>query len=291
MATLLRHCRNLNSNKWKISETFVFKQKRLIRTGSIEERKVRISGIPINFVEFGDGSHAILCLPGLVGSIQTDFAPIFQYFDQGKFRIVAWDPPGYGQSRPHQRQHSGNFYERDAQVALALMKKLGHEKFSLLGWSNGGMTAFTAAALYPTAIQNLVMWGTHAYLDAKSREFMNSIRHLRNWSPQMLSPALKVYDRKYLSELLDDWADATIKSSLGGINPSFAKYISQVSCPTLAIHGTKDKVLGADHCEFFRTTMKNCRVTYIRDGGHNLHLSKPREFVSIVESFLLGEVK
>ncbi len=42
--------------------------------------------------------------------------------DREKFTLIAWDPPGYGFSRPPQRDFSGDFYRRDANYAAKLMQ-------------------------------------------------------------------------------------------------------------------------------------------------------------------------
>ena len=44
-------------------------------------------------------------------------------------------PPGYGKSRPPNRTFPPNFFERDAQAAMKFMQSIGHDKFSILGWS------------------------------------------------------------------------------------------------------------------------------------------------------------
>jgi valacyclovir hydrolase len=43
-------------------------------------------------------------------------------FDKSKFTLIAWDPPGYGYSRPPARVYDKNVYKRDADIAALLMK-------------------------------------------------------------------------------------------------------------------------------------------------------------------------
>jgi valacyclovir hydrolase len=60
----------------------------------------------------------------LIGSIETDFRPQLTSLDKKKFTVVGWDPPGYGKSRPPNRDLSDGvkmFYD-DARLAEALMK-------------------------------------------------------------------------------------------------------------------------------------------------------------------------
>ena len=47
------------------------------------------------------------------------------------------------------------------------MKALSFKKFSVLGWSDGGVSATILAALYPDSVQKLVIWGSNAYVSVK----------------------------------------------------------------------------------------------------------------------------
>ena len=57
------------------------------------------------------------------GTARTDFKPQLEGLDRNKFTIIAWDPPGYGSSRPPNRDFNHeNFLARDAEVALKLLE-------------------------------------------------------------------------------------------------------------------------------------------------------------------------
>ncbi len=84
---------------------------------------------------------------------------------------MSWDPPGYGWSRPPNRDFSGVYLKRDGHVVVKLMERLGFNKYSVLGWSNGGNTGGYIAADYPSKVHKLVTWGTHAYLDKRVVNF------------------------------------------------------------------------------------------------------------------------
>lgn len=57
-----------------------------------------------------------------LGSIWSDFTPQIQGLDKDKFTVVVWDPPGYGHSRPPERDFSPGYFQRDADLAFKLMK-------------------------------------------------------------------------------------------------------------------------------------------------------------------------
>lgn len=70
----------------------------------------------------GNGSHPVLCFPGALGTIWSDFKPQVEGLNKDKFTVVAWDPPGYGKSRPPDRKFPLDFYEKDADAAAQFME-------------------------------------------------------------------------------------------------------------------------------------------------------------------------
>ncbi|KAJ9595371.1 hypothetical protein L9F63_013421, partial [Diploptera punctata] len=166
------------------------------RSFSLEakENKVAVDGININYIKVGSGSKPVLCLPGVLeilqmyesklscdlyllflcdlylyfffvsGSIWSDFKPQVENLDRSKLTVIAWEPPGYGKSRPPNREFPHDFFHRDADWAFKFMKALSINKFSMLGWSDGGITAMILASKYPENVDKMVVWGSNAYI-------------------------------------------------------------------------------------------------------------------------------
>ncbi|CAG2182184.1 unnamed protein product, partial [Oppiella nova] len=84
--------------------------------------------------------------------------------------MIAWDPPGYGYSRPPERAYGKDVYKNDADLAAELMAKLGYNLYSLLGWSDGGKVALLMAIKYQSRIDKLVVWGTGATVTDNERK-------------------------------------------------------------------------------------------------------------------------
>ena len=86
--------------------------------------KERVNGVDLHYEVAGNGSHVVLCMPGALGSTQSDFGP--QLKGLGKdFSVIAFDPRGYGKSIPPKRDFPPDFFHRDANDAAELMKNLG----------------------------------------------------------------------------------------------------------------------------------------------------------------------
>ena len=90
------------------------------------------------------------------------------------FTIIAWDPPGYGESRPPNRTFPPHFFNRDAIWACELMQTLGYDKFSLVGWSDGGITSLILAAHFPENVHKMIVFGANAYIKPEEMEIYES---------------------------------------------------------------------------------------------------------------------
>lgn len=120
----------------------------------------------INYVRSGHGKEALLLLPGALGSAFTDFKPQIEQLPKllPNYTIIAWDPPGYGKSTPPKRTFPLDFFHRDALVANTLMQSLSFPNYSILGWSDGGITGLIMGAKFNNLIDKLVIWGANSYI-------------------------------------------------------------------------------------------------------------------------------
>jgi valacyclovir hydrolase len=254
----------------------------------IQDRKIEVDGIYLNYEEAGKGSHTVLCLPGIIGCIQADYGKLFDQINKDKFRIVSWDPPGYGKSRPPDRDFSGDFYRRDAHLVMKLMNKLGYDKYSVLGWSNGGITGAFLAADFPNIVTKLVTWGSHSYADERAVMFSRIMGNLDMWSDKMKAPMLDMYGEKYLLKMLKDWGDSVEEYYKRGDDVALTSRLPRIQCPALIIHGEEDPVLGVEHAEYLANHIKRAKLYIMPKAKHNLHLRYTEEFLELVEAFLLA---
>jgi len=120
-------------------------------------------------------------MPGALGTAETDFAPQLQGLSD-VFRVVSFDPRGYGQSRPPARDFPVDFYQRDADDGAALMRAIGHERYAVIGWSDGAISATLLAAAHQDAVERLVIFGGNAYFTPDDAAAFESLRDTSTWS-------------------------------------------------------------------------------------------------------------
>ncbi|XP_050429696.1 valacyclovir hydrolase-like isoform X2 [Adelges cooleyi] len=249
-------------------------------------KKIKVNSIDINYLKVGNGPKTLLLLPGALGSIFTDFKPQVENLDYEKYTIVAWDPPGYGLSRPPDRDFSSGFFYRDAEYAVMLMKALNINKYSLVGWSDGGITALIAASKAIDQVQSVIVWGSNAYVTEKDIKLYENIRDIQKWSPRMKQPFIDLYGEKYFSETWSAWVDAfqeILKENNGDI---CCEALSKIQAPTFILHGAQDPLVPMEHPIYLHKNIKYGSLEIFPNGKHNIHLRYTEEFNAAIDKFL-----
>jgi len=149
-----------------------------VSSRSISSGKKMVNGVELFYDSRGNGDHALVCIAGAMGTTKSDFAPQLDYFGSREgLRVVGFDPRGYGHSRPPKRHFSGtSSFEHDARDAKGIMDALDIKKFSVLGWSDGGISGMILAALFPDSVRSLVIWGANSYVSKEDVECYEAIR-------------------------------------------------------------------------------------------------------------------
>jgi pimeloyl-ACP methyl ester carboxylesterase len=114
------------------------------------------SGVGINVVESGAGP-AVVMVHGLPGSAYDWRETTAALAARGR-RAIAYDRVGYGGSDP---RTNGRFTpDANAEELSGLLDALSLRDVTLVGWSDGGATAMTAAMRGTARISRLVLVGT-----------------------------------------------------------------------------------------------------------------------------------
>ncbi|XP_029004935.1 valacyclovir hydrolase isoform X1 [Betta splendens] len=255
-------------------------------SSSVTSGRQRVNGVDLYFEQTGRGGHAVLLLPGALGSTKTDFGPQLQSLNRELFTVVGWDPRGYGRSRPPHRDFPTDFFERDAKDAVDLMKTLGFSGFSLLGWSDGGITALIAAARNPRLIRKMVIWGANAFVSQQDLQLYEAVRDVSRWSARMRQPMEDVYGAEAFAKTWEAWVNGVAQFIHRPEGSICMELLPQISCPTLIIHGEKDPMVPSFHPQYLLKHIKGARLHLMPEGKHNLHLKYADEFNKLVEDFL-----
>jgi valacyclovir hydrolase len=264
-----------------------------------------------------DAPHPVLCLPGALGTGSSDFANLLQDEDGGlgpEFGIYAFDPRGLGGSvtysqksnhDPDQDQSSDgsrealvprdypiDFYVRDALDAAHVMRNLGFDRFSVLGWSDGANSAVHLASHPNTkdCVSNLVVWGGNAYVTQDDVDAWESIRDIQNWSNRMREEKGAIHGGlERLQELnnaaTDGWIQLFHNPTTSG--DVCLSALHKVECPTSVLHGGKDFICETKHAQYIARQIPDATLTIFPDGKHNIHQRHAAEFHGLVREFVI----
>ena len=250
---------------------------------------VNVRDAKLFYIKNGSSGTPLLCMPGAMGTAETDFGPQLRGLSD-TMQVVSFDPRGYGRSRPPARDFPDGFYQRDADDAAALMKVLGHERYALMGWSDGAISAVMHAASYPDAVECLVIFGGNAYLTPLDREAFEATRDVEaTWSKRMKETLYPVYGADGLQKMwgaaVDAWT-AILEQDGGDICMAQAK---SITCPTMILHGAKDPICLSEHPEWFKANIPgdgNTSLHVLPEGKHNLHIRFADEVNELVRDFV-----
>ncbi|XP_001843270.2 valacyclovir hydrolase [Culex quinquefasciatus] len=253
------------------------------------ERLLQVGQQRINIVEAGTGDRGVLLMPGALGSAWTDFKPQIEQLPAllPNHRIVAWDPPGYGKSRPPNKTFGLDFYEKDAEAAAQLMEAVGLKRFSVLGWSDGGITGLVLAGTKPDVVEKLVIWGANAYITKPEAEIYEGVRDVSKWSARMREPMEKVYGKEGFPQIWSAWVDGMLNLYRKRDGDICKGVLANIRAPTFIVHGAKDPMIVPEHVPYLKEAVKSTELVHVfPDGKHNIHLKYAEEFNKLVSDFL-----
>ena len=240
--------------------------------------------LAMHFEKAGQG-QPLLLIPGALGTGAGDFSGQIDWFAEREFEVIAPDPRGYGKSRPPERDYPPDFYTRDAADMFALMSALGHERFSIIGWSDGGNVAVIMAAGQPERVAKLVVFGGQSYLTAGEISAFNNIRKISAWSPRAAEAMRDVYGDA-LEDLWERYvAGQEALFDAGG--DLYRALLAKVECPTFVLHGARDPLTPGLHAEAIHRGIAGSRLHVFPEGKHNIHIRYADEFNRLVHAFLI----
>jgi valacyclovir hydrolase len=245
-----------------------------------------VNGVQLHYMCQGDGPHPLLFIPGALGVVEHQFRPQLEYFGRigSGFKVVAFDPRGYGRSCSIKRPKKDPFIT-DAKDAHELMVSLSLPEFSVLALCSGGRAGLVLASLFPQSVRNLVVFGTRSFVTDDEVKVYEEIWDVDSWKVRIREPLEKIYGdnlQEKWSSVLDELHGYLLKNN-GSI---CTMALSSVSCPTLIIHGAKDAFTPLFQAEYLRDHVTGSQLVVMEDGKHMLHLKYHEQFNKIVENFL-----
>nr|CAD7459404.1 unnamed protein product [Timema tahoe] len=255
----------------------------------MQKQRVDVGGVSINYLKVGHGPHTLLCNPGVMGTIWTDFKPQIVSLDKSKFTLIAWDPPGHGKSRPPDVEYDPDFYNRGAEFTVKFLKALNVGKLSILGWSNGGIQGMIIAAKYPELIEALVLWGAKAYIVKGEVDYLQGLKSSPAWAGSIKAEQKAYDDHDYFVNSMKKFV-ARLTHIYNNDGDFCKDALSQIHCPVLVMHGEGDLLVFDEHPHYLVEHIKGAKLECFKSGKHHIHLKHPDKFNRLVEDFLTEQL-
>jgi 3-oxoadipate enol-lactonase len=209
-----------------------------------------------------------------------------------RFRAVAWDARGYGESDDY--EGSLKFEDFSADV-LRVLNHFKTQKAHLVGLSLGGRIARNFALRYPERVGKLVLANTTPGFDALSPAALKKfVDERRNRTPESIRAMLSPHARAGAYEdLLASFKalrqPSYLKTLEASVSQDRAAPIEKIRVPTLVITSDEDKTYPPSIARDMVRRIPGARLAIISGAGHLSNIEQPRQFNEVVLRFLSQE--
>lgn len=272
-----------------------------------------VDGVDVFYREAGrEDAPAIVLLHGFPTSSHMFRNLIPALAD--KYRVIAPDYPGFGQSAAPERANFNYAFDTYARVVEGLIEKVGVSRYALYVMDYGAPVGFRVAAKHPDRVTALIVQNGNAYAEglqkfwepiqaywaSGSKEDREAIRWFTSlkatkWQythgvpdPTLVSPDAWTHDQA----LLDRPGNQEIQLDLFydyrnnvPLYPQWQAYFRKHQPPTLVLWGKNDQIFVADGAAPYKRDLKDVEL-HLLDAGHFALESKGAEMAGLIRDFL-----
>ena len=277
----------------------------------ISHRFTVVRGIQTHALEAGEKHQPLVVLlhGGGVDSAGLSWETVIPAL-AGRFRVIAPDFPGYGESDKPALPYSVAFYEGFLTEFLNVM---GIQRASLVGISMGGSVALSFTLRYPERVEKLVLvdsyglqrsvpWHKLSYLFVKlpgvneSTWFFMRYPWMVRYSlsallkrPGALTPALveQAFHEANRPGAGKAWMTFQNEEvTWNGNRTCFIDRLGEIQAPTLIVHGSKDTLVPHDAVRLAHERIRGSALHWMEGCGHWPQRDHPEEFNRVLVEFL-----
>ena len=227
----------------------------------IEDRSVQVNGDVIPYLSAGDSGPWVIMIHG-AGHTRWEWVESMGALAPGH-RVVAPDLIGFGDSTRRDIVHSTKYL---GAFLTSFLREVGIERATLVGHSLGGRVCLEVALHEPVAVAGLILivpmgFGKLSMIGRLLSTGAWWVNHILRRSQPFPNLAVRLVE-----------PDLTI--------------FAGVRCDTLLIWGSRDIYFRVAHSARALEAIPNSSLTVYEGGGHAVHLSHLKQFMSSVEAFV-----
>ncbi len=259
---------------------------------------VKVNGVELFYKESGSGPQTIVFSHGFLMD-HSMFEPQRAAFE-GRYRVIAYDHRGQGQSQDPGHGHDMETLTEDA---AALIQALHAGPCHFAGLSMGGFIGMRLAARHPELVRSLTLMGTGAEKEPLPSRIRYGVlaQFVKVVSPAPFTPvAVKelfgatTRNNPAQRPMLDEWTAKLrsrprniAKSLLGVMNrKGVTDELASIRCPTLVIVGEDDTARPPQDGERLASGIQSARLVRIPGCGHSSSLEAPDAVTAAMRELL-----
>lgn len=265
------------------------------------QRWVTLGGRPVNVIDMPGEAEPVVFVHGLSGCWQN-WLENLPFFHARGHRTIALDLPGFGESPMPAEPITISGYGRTIE---ALLDALELPEATIVGNSMGGFTAAECAIQFPDRVTAIVLDAAAglsieelrndtqmaalrrierivtmqgAWVASKS-DFVATRRRLRRATMSVVAR----YPEKLPAPLVSENLRGSGKPGFVDAIEALTTYpirdrLPEITCPTLIIHGTKDKLVPVKDAHEFERLIPGAKKLIYEDTGHVPQMERPERF-------------
>ncbi len=246
----------------------------------------------LNYARYGSGKPLVL-LHGYAGGLGY-WLPVTADL-KNRFDIIAVDLAGFAGSA---REDTPDTIAGHAAQVMELLDHLKVDRFSLLGFSMGGMIAQQAALDYAGRIETLILYGSSAVGDLPHRfePWEAAIDRVKTEGVEATADRTSATwfvdgtDNPYYEICREAGrgacAESCIKTMRAMQHWSSLDRLSELNMPTLVIVGDKDRSTRPSDSIVLWEGIEGAELCVLPGCAHGAHMEKPALFNRVLAEFL-----
>ncbi len=214
--------------------------------------------------------------------------------------VITLDLRGHGESYPFEGTYSMDLLADDCYTLLNGLKIT--QPVLICGLSMGGYITFALYRKHPDLFAGMILTSTRAAPDspegkANRNAGIRNVRELgmRSIAEGMLPKVLSPISLSSKPSLVDAIMAIMLETSVNGVagalqgmrdRPDSTPMLSQITCPTLIIHGADDQLIPVSEAKTMASHIKSSSLVVIPQAGHLVNLEQPELYNQAVRDFI-----
>ncbi|MFH6970102.1 alpha/beta fold hydrolase [Flavobacterium petrolei] len=211
----------------------------------------------IYYEVYGKGQPIVLLHGGLFGST-VEMAKIIDSLSV-RFQVIAISTRGHGKSEIGTEPLT---LEQRANDVLAVIRKVTPEKVMILGFSDGGFTAYKFGSMYPEEVKKMIVIGA-GVLYPGLRDFSFNFNQAMEMDSEFWAQQRDLMpEPNRLKEVFQQIATCYSQLTVG------AELLSSIQCPVLVMAGDRDEGNSVQNVLNAALLIPNHQLAIIPNAGH-----------------------